>query len=217
MTKLTCSINDCPNVAQKKGKGMCWKHYRASRAIPCSVGGCSDTAAAAGMCTLHYTRQQRHGDTDSVAFVKGDDEARFWSHVDRRGDDECWPWTAYTNQKGYGIFKMPDRPHPAHRWAYEHFVGPIPEDLTIDHVKDRGCTRKDCVNFLVHLEVVTRTENTMRSGGAGAVNARKTHCIRGHEFTPSNTLIRKNGGRTCRACKKLRSQSATEPCPFWPN
>lgn len=34
-------------------------------------------------------------------------------------------------------------------------------------------------------------------------NKNKTHCKRGHEFTPENTLIRKDG-RECRACVKVR-------------
>jgi hypothetical protein len=185
-------------------KGLCDRDYRAQLGKTCTE--CSDPVLADELCTKHYWRQKRYGDVDAVTFVKGDDEARFWSQVDRRGDDECWPWTGYIEKKGYGIFRMPDRPYPAHRWAYDHFVARIPDEMTVDHVKDRGCTRKDCVNFLAHLEVVTRAENTMRSGGAGAVNARKTHCIRKHEFTPSNTMVRKNGGRTCRACKKLREQ-----------
>jgi len=172
----------------------------------CSVDECSNTLRAKGLCTKHYYRQKRYGSVDAVAFVKGDDEARFWSHVDRRGDGECWPWTGYTNKKGYGVFRLPDRPHPAHRWAYERFVGPIPEGFTIDHVKAKGCVRKDCVNFLAHLEPVTNEVNVMRGEGACVKNARKTHCIRGHEFTSSNTLVRKTGGRTCRACKKLREQ-----------
>jgi hypothetical protein len=180
MTKPTCVVDDCSNVGQKKGHGKCWKHYRASRAIPCSVEECKDTAAAAGLCTTHYTRQQRHGDVHATAFVKGDDEARFWSHVDRRGDDECWPWTSYTDRKGYGIFRMPDRPHPAHRWAYEHFVGPIPEGLTIDHVKNKGCTRKDCVNFLAHLEPVTNEVNVLRSYGYCPPDAHEEGC--GHVY-----------------------------------
>jgi hypothetical protein len=206
VTKPNCSIDNCPNVAQAKGKGMCWKHYRASRPLSCSVDDCSKTVTAAGLCVVHYTRQQRYGDVSTTAFIKGDDEARFWSHVDRRGDDECWPWTAYTDRKGYGVFNVEGRPRPVHRWAYHHFVGPVPDEMTIDHVRARGCTRKDCVNFLSHLEIVTNKENVMRSDGACATNARKTHCIRDHEFTSENTLVRKNGGRTCRACKKLREQ-----------
>jgi hypothetical protein len=45
----------------------------------------------------------------------------------------------------------------AHRWAYEHFVGPIPEGLEIDH----GCFVHACVNP-GHLEPVTHQENVRR-------------------------------------------------------
>lgn len=32
------------------------------------------------------------------------DRERFWAKVDRRGPDECWPWTRYLNADGYGVF-----------------------------------------------------------------------------------------------------------------
>ena len=28
----------------------------------------------------------------------------FWNKVDRRGEDECWPWTASCSRNGYGHF-----------------------------------------------------------------------------------------------------------------
>lgn len=28
---------------------------------------------------------------------------RYWARVDRRGDDECWPWTGVKNHSGYGL------------------------------------------------------------------------------------------------------------------
>ena len=184
--------------------GLCSRDYRASLGGSCSV--CAGPVLAKGLCSVHYWRQHRHGDVTATAFIKGDDEARFWSYVERRGDAECWPWTGHTDAKGYGVFKVEGKNYRVHRWAYARFVAPIPTDMTIDHVKDRGCARRDCVNFLAHLEVVTNEVNVLRGDGACAVNARKIHCLRGHEFTPSNTLTRKNGGRTCRACKKLREQ-----------
>jgi hypothetical protein len=37
-------------------------------------------------------------------------------------------------------------------------------------------------------------------------NSSKTHCIRGHEFTPENTIIRQEV-RQCRICEKNRQDS----------
>ncbi len=32
--------------------------------------------------------------------------ARFWSHVARGGDDDCWTWQKSSNQGGYGKIKL---------------------------------------------------------------------------------------------------------------
>lgn len=142
-----------------------------------------------------------------MARIFGDDEARFWSHVDRRGEDQCWPWTAGTDRWGYGQFRVEGRIWPAHRWGYHHFVRAVPDHLTIDHVWARGCTRRNCVNFLAHMDMVPMAENLIRGNGACAINARKTHCKRLHEFTPSNTIIRSDGSRRCRACMTLQNKA----------
>jgi hypothetical protein len=148
------------------------------------------------------------------SFIRGDDEARFWSHVDRRGPEECWPWTAGTDRWGYGQFRVEGRIWPAHRWGYHHFVKPVPDHLTIDHVKAWGCTIRHCTNFLAHMEVVPGDVNVIRGNGVCAINARKTHCKRGHPFSPSNTLIRTDGSRYCRTCKSLREQGRLDPLRF---
>lgn len=43
--------------------------------------------------------------------------------------------------------------------------------------------------------------------GRGYANASKTHCKRGHEFTPENTYI-KPTGRECRACARIHAKNA---------
>jgi hypothetical protein len=35
---------------------------------------------------------------------------------------------------------------------------------------------------------------------------RKTHCKRGHPFDESNTFLRPNGSKHCRACHALREK-----------
>jgi len=85
----------------------------------------------------------------------------------------------------------------AHRVAWELIRGPIPSDMTIDHL----CRNRGCVNP-VHLEVVTATENIMRGFSPSAVNARKTKCIHGHSFSGDNLYTyTRSDGRTARRCK----------------
>jgi len=54
-------------------------------------------------------------------------DQRFWSKVDRKGPDECWPWSACVDTGGYGLFQVNDRAAKAHRYAWEITNGPIPE------------------------------------------------------------------------------------------
>lgn len=81
---------------------------------------------------------------------------RFWSRVDTSGT--CWLWTGATQTRGYGSFSLTRRTSVlAHRFAFEDVHGPIPSDLTLDHL----CEVKRCVNP-DHLEVVSRAENARR-------------------------------------------------------
>ena len=116
----------------------------------------------------------------------------------------CWLWTAHIHKKtGYGRFGvLSNGPELAHRVAYELFVGPIPEGMHIDHL----CRVRCCVNPK-HLEPVTHAENLLRGFSRNAVNARKTHCLNGHEFNEQNTYIRKSDGyRWCKKCGNDRAR-----------
>lgn len=87
-----------------------------------------------------------------------------------------------------------------HRAAYELANGPIPDGMQIDHLcRNRLCCNPD------HLEAVTREENIARGNAPHMVNARKTHCKYGHEFSPENTLVTKRGSRSCRQCAAASS------------
>jgi hypothetical protein len=114
-------------------------------------------------------------------------------------DTGCWEWQGYlAHDSGYPRITIGRISYRAHRISYEAFVAPIPDGLTIDHL----CRNIVCVNP-EHLEAVTVTENIRRSNAPNAVNARKTHCKYGHEFTPENIRINVvNGGRQCRKCEK---------------
>jgi hypothetical protein len=128
-------------------------------------------------------------------------EHRFLAKVEKT--DSCWHWKAGTT-KGYGRFWVGDRKTgrtaAAHRVSYQLFVGPIPDGMALDHL----CRNRRCVNPQ-HLEPVTSTENVMRGMSAPAQNAGKTHCLRGHEFTPENTYLQQpKGWRQCRTCYSIR-------------
>lgn len=109
---------------------------------------------------------------------------------------DCWVLPIPLNSEGYATVWRGERTQFAHRLAYVAFRGPIPAGLQIDHL----CRNRACVNP-AHMETVTSRENTIRGEGPTAVNARKSHCIHGHEFTPENTYASPSGRRVCRACR----------------
>lgn len=121
-------------------------------------------------------------------------EERLFSKVDATGI--CWLWTGATNRGGYGAISKGRREGAAivHRVVWELLVGPIPEGADLDHLcRVRACCNPD------HLEPVTRAVNVAR-GSRRAGAPRRTHCKRGHAFTPENTIPNGLNGRACRTC-----------------
>ena len=134
-------------------------------------------------------------------------ERRFFAKVAMAGPDECWEWMGARVRGRYGKFFLRKEPRPkggrktiltpAHRWSYEFFVGPIPDELQLDHL----CRNPGCVNP-EHLEPVSSAENCRRV-------PRSSHCGSGHEFTPENTYYRTHKGyreRQCRECRRERAR-----------
>jgi hypothetical protein len=164
----------------------------------CSAVNCKRASRSRGWCNMHYLRWYKYGDPNHPVAaqperIHGTPEERFWPKVDASGD--CWEWTRSKNKGGYGQFSFKGHSYLAHKYAYESLVGPVPPGLELDHrCRNHACCNPD------HLEPVTRRVNIMRGVSRSSINARKTHCIRNHEFTPENTIKHSNGSRRCRRC-----------------
>jgi hypothetical protein len=84
-------------------------------------------------------------------------EQRFWEKVDRKGDTDCWNWTAAVrgSTDKYGTIWVDGAIESAHRVAYRLASrAEIPEDTVVRHKCDNGL----CCNP-AHLELGTMLDN----------------------------------------------------------
>lgn len=127
------------------------------------------------------------------------DRQRFEKYVERV-DSGCWEWRGYRAYTGYGkcgSVATSYRKDLAHRVAYELYVGPIPDGLTIDHLcRNRGCVNPD------HLQPVTLAENIRRA------HPERLTCRRGHDLADSYVEVTRHGReyRRCGVCHRERQR-----------
>ena len=119
-------------------------------------------------------------------------DIRLWSRVDKNTASGCWEWQGPLHETGYGLIGAGGRGGAilrTHRVSYELLVGPIPEDLHLDHLcKNRKCCNPD------HLEAVTQAENNRRAFED------HTHCPRGHVLPPKTPPgVRRPQCKTCKS------------------
>lgn len=126
-------------------------------------------------------------------------ERRFWRHV-KFMPSGCWEWQASLNEHGYAQLNVEGRMRKAHRWVYERTFGDLPSaSVVVRHT----CDNPRCVR-VAHMVTGSQLDNSrdmVERGRQGRnQHAGKKYCLRGHEFTPANTLYDKKG-RACRTCR----------------
>ncbi len=116
---------------------------------------------------------------------------RFWPKVQFE-DDGCWRWLAAmgSSTKTYGVMGIGRSTQRAHRLAYEHFVGPIPEGHELHH----KCGEPGCVNP-DHLDPLTRDDHARAHVGET--------CSEGHPLSGDNLYLYRGKYRRCRECGRV--------------
>lgn len=141
--------------------------------------------------------------------VASDEYDRNWiERVKERtivAEDGCWLWRGPVHTKGYAQFTYRGTTVRIHRKLYEltHGLALSPEQFVCHR-----CDVRNCINP-GHLWLGDPKANNRDCGNKGRHhNGVKTHCKRGHPFTPENTYLKVTPTtvmRSCLTCEKIRA------------
>ena len=137
------------------------------------------TVCQCGQVTIKRVAHLLRGMVQSCGCIRGGRTLplleRFWSKVDRRGPDECWPWLGGA-RTGYGILwsggsRGVGATRPATHIAWEIVRGEsVPEGMFLCH----KCDNPPCVNP-AHLFLGTQTENMADCAAKGRTSSGPKH------------------------------------------
>ena len=115
----------------------------------------------------------------------------------------CDEWQGMVRgHMGYSSVKWRNKTWFGHRLVYTLIYGEIPEGMCVMHT----CDNPKCLNP-EHLKLGTNQDNIDDEISKGRdYNQRKAHCLRGHPFSGTNLVLRREGKkRSCRKCESIRA------------
>lgn len=124
----------------------------------------------------------------------------FWSRVDRRTSDECWPWVGGKDAHGYGAIGFKAKKYKAHRVSLDLKLG---RSLPPEECATHSCDNPICVNPN-HLRPGSRGDNVREAHqkGRGSRPPRNRHLV--GEASPNAKLT------TCQVLDLLRANANGE-------
>jgi HNH endonuclease len=141
------------------------------KGLTCTVDGCNEPMYSKEMCKRHYKQLHRTGSAKAGLKGKhGTVQERFWHHVDKKSDAECWNWLGRLDKNGYGSLRTPQTQLRAHRVSFQIHNSTKIEGLIVRHL----CNNPSCVNP-AHLASGTQTDNMRDRELAGNVPRNETH------------------------------------------
>lgn len=183
----------------------------------CSVSACTQLAVARTWCQKHWQRWSVGRDPHEKSVFEKTDAERFWEKVDRRGENECWPWKGGTKGRGkekYGSAWFQGRNDLAHRVAWLLTHKKLPNMKDCDY---RGpCVLHSCDFGLCcnpkHLFLGTHKHNMEDKVAKRRDTSKyKKYCKHGHRRTQANLYTSKQGLRACRTCHRIRESQRRIP------
>lgn len=114
----------------------------------------------------------------------------------------------HVGNQGYRVVRIGNRTRYVHQLVCETFHGRCPPGYDTRHLNGDKLD-----NRASNLAWATHAENMADMTGHGRGNGGKTHCPRGHEYTPENTYIWHGPTRhfrKCRTCERARHRRRRE-------
>lgn len=149
------------------------------------------------------------------------DASRARALLDKRtsvnSETGCWEFQG-TNVDGYGQITIDGKFYYTHRLSAWIFLGYLLDSVGLEICHKLECRSKACWNP-DHIYIGTSADNNrdlMISGNARGGFSGVTHCVNGHELTPSNTYTSYRGKhtsarrRSCRICRKERAKKGNK-------